>query len=549
VATTVEQREDEAPRPVRRDGRRAVGVPEVVFAGLVVVTVVAYVLKTRGYAFSTDDWLFVQRGGSVADYFRPYNLSLAFVPIAVYRVLFAVFGFHTTLPLRLVGITCELSVAVALFLTVRTRVGSALALLVGTSFLWYPNMVLYPSAFDHYIGLTAVVACAWILTQRRPSLDPLLALILVFALGASGVGVAACVGGLVYLALRGAPLRRWLAVAVPLVGWILWWRLVAHTARDAAHRSLGQSRELVVNGIIRSFDGLVGDNRVLGGILIVLFIVALVWTVAHGAQVARAARTGVAGCALAGLRAADHQLAWSAALVTWWVGLAYSRGLYAFAGVFRYQFVGSGLVVLAFLPSRRPARLAALVARPAALWGAVALSALVIAANHASVTRESQGMTKESNRIRANMVQANLGPEVVPDRRRVGLGPGDNPLLPAGLYRSLVARHGVPGGTAPRYPDAAILSLLATRLVPDTGGAIEGCLPMTSTVVVPGGATLRLHAADHPVTVQAHRFEPGWTRIGTIPAGQTVDVALPAGPAPRGWVVAANGACRAVSGH
>jgi hypothetical protein len=514
---------------------------EVVFVAMLVATVVVYVLQTRAYTFSTDDWLFAQRGHSLADYFRPYNLSLAVVPIAVYRLLLAVFGFHTTLPLRLVGIGCETSIAVALFLTVRSRLSSAVALVIGATFLWYPKLVLYPSAFDHYIGLTAAVGCAWILTRRRPSQDLLLALALCVALGASGVGVAACVGCLVYLAIGGAPWRRWVAVAAPLAAWTLWWLTLAHTHRDAAQRTAAQSRDLVVNGIIRSFDGLVGGNRVLGGMLMVAFALSLAWAVVRGVC---SVHGRPLGAAVAGLRSADHQLAWTAALVAWWVGLAYSRGRFAFPGVFRYQFLGSALVVLAFLPSRRPARLADRLSGRAATGLALACALVILAVNHSGITRQSRQMTTEGDRVRANMVQVNLGPAVVPDSARVGLGPGDNPTLSARTYRRLVDELGTPPRTRPADPDATELALVPTRLVADQDHPTARCVALPEPITLPGGSTIRLRAPDRAVEVDLRRFDPGWTRLGTIAEGHTVVLRLPAGPSPDAWVVRAPGACK-----
>ena len=525
--------------------RGRLGLAEIVFVGLLVATVVAYVLQTRGYTFSTDDWIFAQRGHSLADYFRPYNLSLAVVPIAVYRLLLAVVGFHSTLPLRLVGIVCETSVAVALFLTVRSRVSAAVALVVGATFLWYPNTVLYPSAFDHYLGVTAAIGCAWILTRRRPSQDLLLALALCVSLGASGVGVAAGVGCLVYLAIGGAPWRRWLAVMAPLAAWALWWLTVAHTPRDAAQRTAAQSRDLVVNGIIRSFDGLVGGNRVLGGMLMVVFAGSLAWAVARGA---RSVHGRPLGAVVAGLRSADHQLAWTAALVAWWVGLAYSRGRFAFPGVFRYQFLGSALVVLAFLPSRRPARIADRLGGRDATVLAIVASLLILAVNHSGITRQSRLMTVESDRIRANMVQVNLGPATVPDTARVGLGPGDNPTLSAGLYRRLVGQLGTPPRTRPGDPDATVLALVPTRLVAVDDDPAARCITVPDSITVGGGDTIRLRAQDAPVDVDVRRFDAGWTRLGTIAGGHTVELRLPAGPSPRAWTVRADGACRVVPG-
>ena len=543
---TLAQPPDEVPSPPRPRRWRAIGVADVAFGVLVVVAVLAYLSRTRGYVFSSDDWVYAQRGHSLVDYFRPYNLSLNVVPIAVYRVLLGLFGFGRTLPLRMLAASTEAAVAVALYLVVRARIAPAAALVVGVSILWYPNEVLYPSTWNFFAALAATVLAAALVVRRRPAEDLLLAVAVAFALMTAPTGVAGAAGCLAYLALRRERRgRRWLAVALPATAWAVWWLTVAHTPRDAAQRSLAQSRQLVVDGVIRSFDGLVADNRVLGGVLMALFAAYLVVTIVGGIRANR--RRGWRAL-VDGLGAADHQLAWSAALVGWWVGLAFSRGFVASATVMRYQLAGSVFVVLAWLPSLRPARLAERLHRAAPTAIALALSAAVIAANNAGIADQARPLTTDSNRLRANMVEANLGPSVVPDWRRIGLGPGDNPSLPSSLYRTLVARYGVPTGTTPTHPDAAVLALLATRLDPDAGGAVDRCLALTSPVTIAGGRAVRLRAPERPVTVRLRRFEPGWTTLGRIPAGRTVVIRLPAGPAPRGWMVAADGACRAVPG-
>ena len=103
-----------------------------------------YLVKANGLGFFADDWRLAQRGGSIGDYFQPYNDSLNVVPIAVYRSLYAVFGFHTAVPLRLVGVVSGAAVAVAMFLVVRARVGSVPALVVGATLLWYPDFLVHP---------------------------------------------------------------------------------------------------------------------------------------------------------------------------------------------------------------------------------------------------------------------------------------------------------------------------------------------------------------------------------------------------------------------
>src|SRR5947209_2324486 len=116
--------------------RRHRGVPDdwlvrsadAAFVLLVGATVVCLFVKGNGLGFFSDDWHLAQRGGSFGDYFEPYNGSLNVVPIAIYRALYAVFGFRTVVPLRLVGVLSGAAIAVALFLVVRARVGTGPAL-------------------------------------------------------------------------------------------------------------------------------------------------------------------------------------------------------------------------------------------------------------------------------------------------------------------------------------------------------------------------------------------------------------------------------------
>ncbi len=175
------------------------------FALLVVGTIVCYLVKANSLGFLADDWRLAQRGGSIGDYFQPYNDTLNVVPIALYHSLYTVFGFQTAFPLRLLSVVSGAAVAVALFLAVRARVGSVVALVVGATFLWYPNFVVNPSAFDHYLALTAIILCVWLLTKDGVVADVSLAVAFAFALCTAGLAVAAGAGLLTYVLLaRGA---------------------------------------------------------------------------------------------------------------------------------------------------------------------------------------------------------------------------------------------------------------------------------------------------------------------------------------------------------
>ena len=61
----------------------------------------------------------------------------------------------------------------------------------------------------------------------------------------------------------------------------------------------------VYEGVLGTFEALAFDNRVLGVLLAIAFAIHLVWRIRQG------------------LAAAANAIAWSAALLVWWAGLAY----------------------------------------------------------------------------------------------------------------------------------------------------------------------------------------------------------------------------------
>jgi hypothetical protein len=109
-----------------------------------------------------------------------------------------------------------------------------------------------------------------------------------------------------------------------------------------------------------------------------------------------------------------------------------------------------------------------------------------------------------------------------------------------------VGELGAPPRTRAADPDATVLSLVPTHLNPVGDDPRARCVTLPETITLDGGAVVRLRAPSVPVEVDLRRFDPTWTRIGTIAGGHTVELRLPAGPAPEGWVLRAPGACRVV---
>ena len=494
------------------------------FALFVVATIVCYLVKANGLGFFADDWRLAQRGGSIGDYFQPYNDSLNVVPIAVYRSLYAVFGFHTAVPLRVLGVVSGAMVAVAMFLVVRARVGSVPALVVGATLLWYPDFLVIPAAFDHYLALSAMILCAWLLSRDGIVADVSLALAFAFALCTAGLAVAGGVGLVTLVVLARAPRSRWIAVLVPLAAWTTWWLLASDTTRGRGEHSPAHVIEFVVDGIAASFRGLVFDNRVLAVLLGIAFVLTLCWRMRQG------------------VRACRSEIAWTVALVAWWVGVAYSRGVVAGSDVVRYNLIGSTFLVLAFLPTlptRRTTRRS--FDGPVGLVGGVALALLVVVLNHGAIFDNQQGLARAFRQVRITTIIGNLDPAVVPDD--VPLQLGGRATVSAREYRRLVAEYGAPPGSRANDVDASIVALGDVRPVAAANAASARCLPLTRPVPVTEPAvTLRAGARD--ATVRLRRFEAGFTEIGTIAAHSTATVGLPGPVGGPPWIIDAPGACR-----
>ena len=401
---------------------------DVAFALLAVSTIAYFVRETRNFSFRTDDWALAFRGGSFGDYFEPYNDHLAIVHISIYKALYEIWGFGTYLPLRAIAIGTIAAIAVGMYLLFRARVGAAIALVAGTSLLWYPQLQLSVPNFPLFLPVVAAIACAWILPKPRPAHDVALGLVLTLALCTSGTGASAAAGCLVYLAFTRPRLWRWVAVIVPTAAWALWWLTATETS--SRQRPVTEVADPILTGIRDSFAGLAFGNVGLGTVLALAFVALLAWRL----------RRGPSACA--------NELAWSAALVFWWAGLAISR-TGSLDSTFRYEFVGSAFVLLACLPTKStnlPARLD---------WRALAVASILAAAvivvvNKPGIDDTTLVFTYDNRLIRQALIAANQGPEVVPDQVPIYIG-AFQPVT-AAEYRSAVARYGDTGRNGPAEP-------------------------------------------------------------------------------------------------
>jgi hypothetical protein len=495
------------------------------FAAVILVTTWWYLRVSSGQSFARDDWRIASRSLSFGDLFEPLNGHLSIVPLAIYRVLLGEFGLETYIPYRLLGITSLLCLGAALFLFARSRVGAPVALVVAVSVLWLPTLHLAPILANYHIPLVCAVVCAAAMPSVELRSDITVGVALALALATSNIGVAVAAACAVHAVMFRPRARRWVAVAVPSLLWVLWWRTLGNQPRPPNSLSFPSALEAVARGVARSFAALTGGWWVGGAVLLVAWVILFV----HRVRTDRAS--------------AVTQLAWMAGVVAWWGGLAWSRPeLVARPDQSRYAYVGGVLILLSALPAFpvgwiRTARAQWLMAAPA-----LVITGIIVLVNHdglrnAALNKAAQGARAEIALYELEQVDP-LEP-IEPTRRLIP----ELARITVRDYETVVARYG--SIDLEQAPDEALIERHAVR------APIVGPPPPNDPPCAAGPVTLwlgdevGLHTRDEPAMVRARRLGSSMVDVKRIPAhrsavvrfvGPTVIEDLP-------WVIEAPGAC------
>ena len=506
---------------------------EIAFA-LLVMAAFAYSLRTtRSYFFLVDDWLMIKQGSSLGGLFRPYNDQVGLIIMGTWRVLAELFGFAFT-PFRVVGMAGLFAVPAGYFLTTRRQFGAVLAALLALPLVWYGRYIsLMPNQFDHFLVLLGGIGCAAALNRGRRA-DWVLAGSLAFALCSGGGGVAVAAACLAHNLCTRAPLRRWLAVVVPTLVWLVWWLIeVGHTSRTGGHTmTASQMLRFVRNLAYTPFETTALGVGVIAMVLVAAFIAYGIWTLSKG------------------LNAGANFVAWSIGYLVWAFGLANNRGLlFANVTVFRYRYVALGLILLAVVPRRPivwPARFPITTDRRYLIVGAVVVLALGTARGLA-VRDDMHTTTDFESAIglgtRGESLVIELGPSVVPDKTVLGFEFGS---LRAAEVRALFARYGNPFPPGRAAADQQLVDMGNAHAAPN-GTRRVSCKPLTRPFTYKAAEALPfpyLWSPTAPFTVDVRRFGDHWVRLAEGTPGVALRVVLPRLGSATPWRVRANGACR-----
>jgi hypothetical protein len=492
--------------------------------GVGVVTTWWYVRVSRGHSFAFDDWQVAVRPTSVGDLFEPYNGHLSVVPLAIYRGLLGTFGLETFMPYRLLGISSLLALGVALFVFARSRVGAPLGLVVAVSVLWLPTTTLTPFLANFHLALVCAVLCASSMPSVDLRSDVVVGVALVVALATSGVGVAVAAACAVHaVSFRPRP-RRWIAVGVPSLLWLSWWRTLGDQTRIADPPSVASAVADVVQGGLGSFGALTVGWEGGGLILAAGWLSLLVWRTGHDRVSART------------------QLAWTAGLVVWWIGVVWSRpGAVDTSNTARYEYVGAVLILLSALPAVPREWLRATRARWEMTVPALLIVAAIVVVNHDELRQAA--FNRGANGTKAERVLYELEQTVEPvePTRRLILQLAA--ITVQDYYGKVVARYGSPLDRDVT-PDEALIERRAVWV------AVAGPVPEGDPACVDGPVTERpdakvaLHTGDQPAVVRARRFGSSMVDVTTVRANRSAVVGVQ-GPTivDVPWVIDVVGGC------
>jgi hypothetical protein len=458
--------------------------------------------------FFQDTWAFLmhRRAFTANAFLEPHNEHIVVIPVALEKLLIAVFGMASALPEQ-VAMTAVLAATGALvFVYVRRRVGPWPALLAAVLLLFLGpawEVLLWP--FEIALAGSVLFGVAMLLALDRGDRrgDVAAGVLLTISIGFSSLGLAFIAAAAVDVLQRRRShgLRRAWLVAIPAVLYAAWWVGWGHTAET--HLSLHNvafSPYYVFEGLAASLSSLLGlaaiggAGKVVWGAPVLILLVFL------------AARR-----VLAGFRPSPRIWPVAAATAVYWLLAAfnYIPGREAYTS--RYLQAGGALMLLLAAELLRGVRFG----RPAMLaGGAVTVAALVL---NLGPLRDGKDWLREQTVItRADLAGIEIAHRTVDPSFSLTPEVAGTPSLidvDAGDYLAMAAEHG-----SPAYTSSELLS--ASTLARHQADVVLGqALPISTAVRPgrrpgPGPSCVRIPAQPSDVSLR-----PGVTRIVVPPGG------------------------------
>ena len=557
--------------PSRRDLRFAaseVDLRRFARVGIVIAVVASGLLiyhLNRGSSFSPDDWIWIttRRGNSLHTFLAPYNGHLSLVPLAIYRLMFAVVGIGSFVPYRLMLLVVASVTGVVIFDYGRRRIGEFGGLILATLLLFLGpgwNDIMQPFQIAWLIAFASAILALSLLDRRRTWADVAACLLILVSIASTSVGVALAVGIAVDLALTRRRWRDMWIAGLPLLLYLIW--ALAYHPSPIQVSAVSDVPLNVVQTTAAALSGLVGLSQVtptdLTGDALAFGVPLLVLAV--GVVVVRA-RAGWDWTRFAAL---------GAALVTFTLMVTVVR---SFQSPFESRYMYATCVLVALMAVEVVRGLVV----PFQAQLAIAALTLVAVVSNTGDLRSAGGAYRQTE-AQTDAALAAVGL----DRGRVASDtmltqlPG-YPFTPVTAAQYFDAEHalGTPAYSltelsraSPPAQHAADAQLLTDRdvtlarvssppspsgVAPGIDGAVGGaavgqgaCVAFTPAAALAPGQTstlaLRLNpgrvavsAGAGPAGISVRRFGPAFTTLGSVQTGGSAIVSVSHDLAPQPW--------------
>ena len=247
----------------------------------------------RGLTFNLDEWIVVteRRGPGAPSLLEPHNEHLSVLLLSVFLGLLRIGGLDDQ-PLMMVPLVAlQVALGALLFVVARRRLGAGVAVGVAAfamvSGLAYENFLI-PGQAGQMLSIVAGVAAFAVLDRpadRRN--DRRLAVLMVVALAASGMGIPVLIGVAVELLLTAQGRRRLWVVGVPFALYLVWYLFYGVTRAQTDELTL--SVLWAWTAANHAAGALIGERQIEPGrdLLILLLVVLAYRAFRVAARVAR----------------------------------------------------------------------------------------------------------------------------------------------------------------------------------------------------------------------------------------------------------------------
>ncbi len=528
---------------------------------------------SSGLTFFQDTWAFLltRSGLSAHSFLTPHNEHIVVIPVAIEKLLVALFGTQSAAPERVVLMLTLAATAILVFVYVRRRLGGWLALMAAVLLLFLGQgweVLLWPFEVSLAGSVAAGVGMLLALERNDRRGDIVACLLLTVSIGFSSLGVPFAVAAAIdsLLCLRDRGWVRFYVWVIPLALYGLWYATYGQEAESllSLHNVL-HSPLTVVEGFSVSTGALLGIaplGTALGGhARAVVGFVAMVCLVAGFAYLVWRRPDFFARARASGISPRLWPIL-GAALVFWLLAGFNGRG----AEASRYLHAGAvfNLLIAADLMCGARFGRSALVAA-----GVVTIAAASV--NLIPLSEGSDSLHEQTVLARSDLASIEIARRTVDPSFWLDPGvAGTISLINVGAagYLELADDTGSPAysvseledAPAPgrRQADIVLAAALPVTTKTTSGRIAAGDAAPQSCSVLAGrprgrsilplstGVTWIEVAAGEPAALRLRRFANGEfpAALGEVPGGSVTRLTIPRDRVRRPWQLAVEGAQR-----